>query len=386
MKKPKLIRITTVPLSLEKLLENQARFMSADFEVVLVSSDAERLARVGQHQGVRTFCVEMTRKITPLKDVLSLWQMYRFLKREKPEIVHSHTPKAGIIGMLAARLAGVPIRMHTVAGLPLLEATGIKRKVLDFVESLTYAAATLVLPNSHGLCRIIQQNGYCKAGKLRVLGNGSSNGIDTDHFSPDHFTDSQRGELKSEFGISPSDFVFIFVGRIVRDKGIDEAVNAFVSINRDFPRTKFLLVGDFEPDLDPVSGVTMAAIKDHPGIISAGFRADVRPFLAISDALVFPSYREGFPNVVMQAGAMELPAIVSDINGCNEIVEEGKNGLIIPVKHADAVRLAMQTMVSDAPLFHGMRQNARPMIVERYGQKFIWEALRREYCEQLKDV
>ena len=360
--------------------------MSRHFEVVLVSSDKERLARVGEAQGVRTFCVEMTRKITPVKDLVSLWRMYRFFRREKPEIVHSHTPKAGIIGMLAAWMAGVPVRMHTVAGLPLLEAAGSRRKILDFVESLTYRCATLVLPNSHGLSRIIAQNGYCKPNKIKVLGNGSSNGIDTAYFSPEHFPESLLGEHKLKFGISATDFVFIFVGRIVRDKGIDEAVGAFVRINLEFPHAKLVLVGDFEPELDPVSDATMQAIDSHPGIVSVGFRPDVRPFLAIADALVFPSYREGFPNVVMQAGAMGLPAIVSNINGCNEIVEQAKNGLIIPGKSEDSVYAAMRELLASPEIFASMKRNARPMITARYGQNIIWEALYNEYLEQLKNV
>src|SRR6478672_8293944 len=201
----RLTRITTVPLSLDKLLGGQLRFMSQYYAVEAISSDAAYLERVGKREGVAVYNVEMTRKITPFKDLSSVWQLYKHFKKTKPLIVHTHTPKAGIVGMLAAKLAGVPHRLHTVAGLPLLEATGNKRKLLDFVEKMTYSCATKVYPNSFGLLDIINQNNYCAPSKLKVLGNGSSNGIDTSHFSPNHFSAQQNQELRKSLGISPDD-------------------------------------------------------------------------------------------------------------------------------------------------------------------------------------
>ena len=180
----KLIRITTIPLSIEKLLENQPSFFSKYFDVTLVSSHKEKLLEIANEQGVKCFPLEMTRKITPLQDLRSLVQLVRFLRKEQPHYVHSHTPKAGIIGMLAAYIARVPVRMHTVAGLPLMEATGVKRWVLNTVERITYFCSTHVYPNSKGLQDFIVQNKYCPPQKLKVIGGGSSNGIDTSYFDP----------------------------------------------------------------------------------------------------------------------------------------------------------------------------------------------------------
>ena len=250
--KPKLIRITTIPISLEKLLGGQLRFMNDYFSVIAISSDDEKLTAVGVQEQVATFHLEMTRKITPIKDCIAVLKLYFFLKKEKPSIVHTHTPKAGIIGMLAAKLAGVPIRLHTVAGLPLVEATGVKRKVLDFVERLTYACATKVYPNSFGLLSIIKENEYCDLSKLKVLANGSSNGIDTNYFNKKQFIESQNLQLRTELGIDQSDFVFIFVGRIVADKGINELVEAFLALKKDNENVKLLLVGPLEEDLNPL--------------------------------------------------------------------------------------------------------------------------------------
>lgn len=374
----KLIRITTVPLSLDKLLEGQLRYMTAHYEVVGVSSEASYLERVAKREGVRYHPVSMTRKITPFQDLKAVYQLYRFFRKEKPFIVHTHTPKAGLVGMLAARLAGVPHRLHTVAGLPLLEASGIKRLILNAVERLTAFCATKVYPNSKALCQIMIQERLAPAQKLSVIGAGSSNGIATAYFSRAHFSAETLTELRETIGLS-SAFVFVFVGRLVADKGIHELVAAFQALHEKGIACQLLLVGPLEPELDPLQAATLEVITEHPHIFTTGYQNDVRPYFALADALVFPSYREGFPNVVLQAGAMELPSIVSDINGCNEIIEHGVNGLIVPVKSVQPLFEAMYTLVTDMDLRNQMQANARNSITQRYEQQVIWEAILEEY-------
>lgn len=386
--KAKLIRITTIPLSLKLLLKGQHRFMSEHFEVIGVSSSGKELNEVKNDEEIEVIAIDMSRQITPIKDIKSLWSTYKLLKKEKPQIVHTHTPKAGIVGMLAAKLAGVPHRLHTVAGLPLMEVTGTKRNILDFVEKLTYASATKVYPNSKGLYEYILQNKYTQKSKLKVIGNGSSNGIDTTFFSPTQVTEEQKQLLKRELNIEDDHFVFVFVGRLVGDKGINELIKAFSLVNKTQDpqhRFKLLLVGPLEQELDPLPAETLKEIRDNPDIIDVGFQKDVRPYFAISDVLAFPSYREGFPNVVMQAGAMGLPSIVSDINGCNEIIVEDKNGVIVPVKNSEELKQAMQRMKSDTEYYQQLKMNARPMIESRYEQSVIWNALLSEYQKLLKE-
>ena len=387
----KLIRITTVPISFKVLLKGQLRFMASNgFDVKGVSSEGEELREVHENEGIVMEAINMSRKITPFQDLKSLWEMWNFLRKEKPQIVHTHTPKAGIIGMLAARLAGVPHRLHTVAGLPLMEATGIKRKILNFVEKLTYSSATRVYPNSKGLYDFILQNNFTQSNKLKIIANGSSNGIDTAFFSPDQVTEIERVTLREKLNIQPDDFVFVFVGRIVSDKGINELIKAFSELqtaeNNELTGIKLLLVGGLESDLDPLNPETIAEINQNKDIISAGFQQDVRPFFAISDALAFPSYREGFPNVVMQAGAMGLPSIVSDINGCNEIIVEGENGLIIPSKNVEKLKEKMLTLARDKNLYIKLKENSRRMIENRYEQSVVWKALLEEYEGLLQSV
>jgi len=383
--KKKIIRVTTIPLSLEKLLGGQMSYMKTFYNVIAVSSDKEKLEEVGVAEGVDTYYIQLTRKITPIKDLVAVWKMYTFLKKEKPFIIHSHTPKAGLVSMLAAKLAGVPNRLHTVAGLPLLESTGLKRVVLDFVEKLTYKCATKVYPNSNALKNIIIDNKLAKQNKLKVIGYGSSNGINLDYFNPKNFTAEDVLTLKKQLGIKSENYVYIFVGRIVKDKGINEVIESFVQVNLENPNTKLVLVGPFEADLDPIKPENFKEIKNNKNIIEIGYVNDVRPYFLIANTLVFPSYREGFPNVVMQAGAMGLPSIVSNINGCNEIIEDKKNGLIIPVKDAVSLTASMKELLLNQDLYLKLKENSRVSIQDRYEQNFIWQEILKEY-KQLEDV
>lgn len=375
----KLIRVTTVPDSLRGMLSGQLKFMSSKYEVIAVSSDGQMLNEVQIHEGVKVVPINMARTISPFKDLKALIQLCILFKNEKPFIVHTHTPKAGILGMIAAKLVGVPHRLHTVAGLPLLLANGNKRKVLNFVEKVTYSCASKVFPNSFGLKEIIIEHDFCNSSKLKVLANGSSNGINTKYFDPSLFSEDEKHELKRNLGIDRSDLVFIFIGRLVSDKGINEMINAFKRLNNEVDLLKLVLVGPFESHLDPLDKKTKKEIERNDNIINIGLKNDVRSYLAIADILVFPSYREGFPNVVMEAGAMGLPSIVSNINGCNEIIKEGENGWIIPAKDEEAIYNKMKYCIGNPNEVVRTAKNSRELITSRYEQKLIWEALLNEY-------
>jgi glycosyltransferase involved in cell wall biosynthesis len=375
---PKLFRVTTVPESLNILLRGQHKFMSKNgFEVIGISSAGNTLYEVSQEEEIRVIEINMSRKITPIKDFLSVYNLYKLIKKEKPIIVHSHTPKAGVVAMMAAKIANVPIRLHTVAGLPLMEAKGIKRKLLNFVEKVTYACATKVYPNSKGLYDFIVEEELISSIKMKIIANGSSNGIDTSYFDSERISEKQREEFLTRLNIQKKDFVFIFVGRLVGDKGINELIDAFARIKDS--NVKLLLVGGLESDLDPLKSETIHEIDKNKNIISVGFQKDVRPYFAISHCLVFPSYREGFPNVVLQAGAMGLPSIVSNINGCNEIIQEGINGSIIPSKDRESLYKVMHKIISDEAWRKQLAGNARDIIVSHYEQKLVWDALLIEY-------
>ncbi|WP_299390928.1 glycosyltransferase family 4 protein [uncultured Gelidibacter sp.] len=371
----KIIRISTVAQSLGTLLKGQLRFMNNHYEIIGIANKADMLDIVGKDEGIRTIAVDMSRTITPFRDLKNLYQLYLIFKKEKPFIIHTHTPKAGTLGMLAARLAGVPNRLHTVAGLPLLEATGLKRQLLNLVEKITYANATLILPNSYGLQFIIKEHKFTSDKKLKIIGKGSSNGINTNYFNKINISASLQNELKQTLNISDDDFVFIFVGRLVADKGINELISAFKRIFINYKKIKLLLVGSTESELDPLSSRTIKEIKLNKNIIALGWQEDVRPYFAISNALVFPSYREGFPNAVLQACAMELACIATDINGCNEIITHNKNGLLIRPKDEESLLQAMQYLINNPDKTKVFANSSRTVILKNYKNEIVWKEL-----------
>ena len=382
----KLIRITTVPISLEKLLENQARFFKTHYAVTLVSAQKDELEALAKDQGVAFFPLQITRKITPLQDLRCLLQLVRFLQKEKPHIVHSHTPKAGIIGMLAAFIARVPVRMHTVAGLPLMEAKGMKKRILYAVERLTYRCATHVYPNSKGLMDFTQKKHLAEKTPLQIIGKGSSNGIDTGHFNANSISDQELIKCQKKWTIAQDDFVFLFIGRLVGNKGINELVVAFEQLSSKLPKVKLLLVGPQETTLDPLAKSTMNAIDQNPRIILTGYQQDVRPFFKSAQVFVFPSYREGFPNVVLQAGAMGVPCIVSDINGCNEIIEDEINGFVVPPKQIQPLVEKMQFLYKDLEKRTIFIERTQTLIVTNFERAQYWELLLAEYKRREENV
>lgn len=369
----KLIRISTIPVSLETLLKGQLKMLSEHYEVVVVSSPGERMKVLEEREGVRTVSIPMERRISLVKDFMSLLRLIILFAKERPDMVHSITPKAGLLSMLAAWITRVPVRMHTFTGLVFPTATGKMQKLLIVMDRLTCFCATHINPEGEGVKRdLINYNITSKP--LHVIANGNVNGIDLEYFDRTPEVMEKAYSYKKE-----GTFTFCFVGRMVKDKGINELVHSFLRLYQDDTRVRLLLVGPFEKELDPVLPEVEEQILHHPGICFMGFQSDVRPFLVASDALVFPSYREGFPNVVIQAGAMGIPAIVTDINGCNEIVLPDRNGMIIPTKNEQALYESMKYFASHLVEVEKMAANARPLIVSRYEQRMVWNALLAEY-------
>lgn len=379
MLRKKLIRITTVPTSLGLLLKGQLKYMSDYYEVVGVSSDGPDLYKVAEREGVRVIPVSMKRKVSVFNDIISVYTMYKVFRKEKPFIVHTHTPKAGMAGMIAARLAGVPVRLHSIAGLPLMEASGVKRKILDLVEKITYKCAHRIYPVSFGLKDYILEHNYCAPEKVKVIGKGSSNGIDLDHFDPEQFSVEDKAELKEKLNLTNENFIFIFVGRIVTDKGVNELVKAFVKINKQYPLSRLLFVGDYEKDRDPVLPETEHEIASNPAIISVGFQNDVRPYFAISDVLVFPSYREGYPNVVLQSVAMNKPVIATNIVGCNEIIANDINGFLVKPKSIQDIYDKMEFYLKNKDTYVRHSASARDRISKYFDREYVWQCLLDEY-------
>lgn len=372
----KLIKVATVPESLNTLLKGQLSFLNNHFETIGVSSGGSYLKELSVREGVMVYPIKIHRKISFFRDLVSLLNLYIFFLRERPQIVHSITPKAGLLSMIAAKLAGVPIRMHTFTGLIFPSKQGFMKQILIFMDKLLCFCSTNIYPEGEGVKRDLIINKITSK-PLNVIANGNVNGINLDYYNIESLGKESVSNLKRELGFKEDEFVFIFVGRLVKDKGIEELIGAFKQVSCKYT-CKLLLVGNFESD-DSLNDETLNEIKNNPLIIFTGFQKDVRPYFAISNALVFPSYREGFPNVVMQAGAMELPSIVSNINGCNEIIEDGINGIIIPVKDINSLKMAMIKIMLDSSYYYELKKSTRSMIKERYEQSIVWNEILKEY-------
>ena len=360
-----------MPQSLNAFCKGVLKELSETHEVVALSSPGDTLDEVSRREGVRTIAVPMQRHISVASDLKSLWAMWRVMRRERPDLVHSMTPKAGLISMVAAWLAHVPVRIHTFTGLVWPTATGLKRRILMTTDWITCACATHIIPEGEGVKSDLL-NHHITRKPIRVLGYGNVRGIDLERFDP-----------KSFEKVPHKEFTFVFVGRVVRDKGINELVAAFDRLHHEFEDTRLVIVGEREDGLDPVSPSTIDRINRGDGIDAVGKQSDVRPYYAQADALVFPSYREGFPNVVIEAGAMGLPSIVTDINGSREIIIDGKNGVIIPPRDQNALYEAMKRFVKCPDDVKAMSDNARPLVASRYEQGYVRKCLYDFYREVL---
>lgn len=369
----KLFRLNTIDWSLG-MLRGQLRFLNREFEVVAVADDSGALAEVAEREGVRTIAVPMRREISIADDCRSLVALYKLFRRERPHIVHSNTPKASLLSMVAAWAARVPHRIYLVTGLRFETTHGVLRFILKTMERITCLCATKVIPEGEGVKATLRREHITRK-PLEKIHHGNINGIDLEHFDRTEEVMRRATEIRN----GAENFTFIFIGRMVRDKGINELVAAFDRLNRELPATKLLLVGKFEDELDPVLPETKQKIENNPKIEFVGYQNDVRPFLVASDVAVLPSYREGFPNVVIQAGAMGLAQIVTDINGCNEVVVDGRNGLIIPKQNEEALYEAMRRLATDRELTARMAATAREMVASRYRQEDVWEGLLKMY-------
>jgi len=369
-RKPKIIRACTVSLSVG-FVSGMLDDLKRQYDVVLLSSPGKEMDDAVAEHGVKAIAVPMQRHISIRHDIVSLWRIVRAFLREKPTMVHSMTPKAGLLCMVAAWMCRVPVRIHTFTGLVFPTSHGLKKKLLMLTDAITCRCATHIIPEGEGVKYDLLSNGITRK-PLQVLGYGNVMGIDVQRFSRRKEIDEAASEIRDN-----SVFTYLFVGRIVGDKGINELVSAFVRLNRTHPNTRLLLVGFFENELDPVSPEARRLIEECEQIEYAGEQKgdNLVAYYAASDCFVFPSYREGFPNTVIEAGAMDLPCIVTDINGSREIIEHGKNGIIIPVRDEQAIYQSMEQMLTDEQMRKGMTEKAREMIVSRYERGFVRQCL-----------
>jgi glycosyltransferase involved in cell wall biosynthesis len=382
--KKKLIRITTVPMALRYLLPGQMQFMQKNsFSVLMVSANGPELPEVIKNEQCPHVIVPMTRQITPLQDLKCLWQLIKLFKKEKPAIVHTHTPKAGLLGMLAAKICGVKVRIHTVAGMPLMVESGFKLKLLTFIEKLTYWAANHVWPNSASLYNFILQHKFTTKNKLYIVAKGSTNGINIDRFSTASLKPQLINDVKQQIQYNPKNIYLLCVGRLVADKGIVELVNTFTTLNQQNAHLRLILAGDFEPKLDPLPQHILLQISSNKNIVHIAWTQHVEYFMHLANYFVFPSHREGFPNVLLQAGAMQCPIICSHITGNIDIVTHDTTGLIFSKADEKQMRQQIEYAINNSQKMEQMAIALQKIIVENYKRENIWNTILNKYNELL---
>jgi glycosyltransferase involved in cell wall biosynthesis len=339
------------------------------------------LSNFGKVENVNIKYIDMEREPSPIKDLKSLYSFIRLFIKEKPEIVHGGTPKAALLSMIAAWITRRPIRIYMCHGLRFEAFGGFKRKFLVFMEKLTCWCATDVICVSFGTRDGLIKSNCCKEGKAKVIGDGSPCGIDLSHY--DNIPNFQKNIFRHSLGIKSTDFVFLFIGRIVRDKGVNELISSFTALSSKYDDIHLIVLGGYGAT-NKVEECTEDEIENNPKIHYMGQQYDIRPFMMASDVFVLPSYREGLSTVLVESGAMSLPAITCNVTGCNEIIEDGVNGLLIEPRNTDSLFRAMEKVYCNPQMLKRMGVNARKLVSERYEQSVVWNNYLQEYLK-LKD-
>lgn len=373
-KRKKIIRMTAHSRTLT-LLKGQIGYLAKHYDLLLVAKDSGGFKEFAESEGVKYRDIDIKREISITSDIKSLFSLYNLFRKEKPDIVHANTPKGALLGMVAAKLAGIKHRIYNVNGLRFETATGKLRKLLILMEKIACACATKIIPQSNGVADVLRREKITKK-PLKVIHNGSGNGVDIEYFNPEiPEIIKEAKDIRNNFdGIN-----FVFVGRLVGDKGVNELVEAFDRLSKENYNVQLYLVGGKEQDLDPIKSETLLTIEENPSIFAVGTQKDVRPYLKASDVFILPSYREGFPNVVLEALSMGLPVIVSDVNGGPDAVKDNFNGFVIPKKNQEALYEKMKLLASDPELRMTLAKNGRPFVIEKFNRPDLWKATLEMY-------
>jgi glycosyltransferase involved in cell wall biosynthesis len=375
----RLIHVTTVGMTL-RFVAGQVRHMQRQgIEVHAMSAPGALLDEFHKSENVPIHAVEMTRKISPIRDLFSMFHIHQVMRRIRPDIVHGHTPKGGLLAMIAAWLGRVPVRIYQIHGLPFITARRHRRLLLKWSEKISCLLAHEVLCVSESMRQIAITEGICPESKVRVLCGGSSNGVDgTDQFNPNNFSNEQRLSVRAKYSI-PADAILLgFIGRIVRDKGLIELVEAWQSLRDALPNMHLLVVGPFEPH-DPLPSETERTLREDPRIHLAGENWSPAGLYSAMDMVVLPSYREGFPVVPLEAAAMGLPMIATRIPGCVDAVVDGVTGTLVEPHDAMSLAKVIERYASQAELRRAHGEAGRQRVLRDFRPEKIWEAVYSEY-------
>lgn len=371
----KIARVSTVAFFVDTQLHQQMQSISeAGMDLTVIASEPQLdkpLPKSHYHS------IQIPRSIHPIKDLKALWQLWRFFKNNPFQIVHSTTPKAGLLCAIAAKLAGVPVRIHTFTGQPWVTLTGIKKQVAILADKIIIKLNSHCYTDSASQRDFLEQQGIASTSSLKVIHHGSLAGVDTNRFNPDSFSAPHKLKLKQVLNISEEAIVFLFVGRIVKDKGVMELFEAFQELLIHKPNSILLMVGPNE-----MSAEEKQRLPNTKNIIFAGYQLKPEKFMSIANVLCLPSYREGFGTVIIEAAAMEVPAIASDIYGLRDAVQHQHTGLLIPPQNSNELFKAMLELSNRPDHLNKLGKNARIRAVEDFDEKLINQKQLLEY-EQL---
>lgn len=375
------LHVMTVARSL-RFLSGQVSFIrGAGFSVHAVTSPGPELVAFGEQERVAVHPIEMTRRVTPLRDVRALWEVWRLLRRIRPDIVHGHTPKGGLVAMVAGWLARTPVRVYHLRGLPLLTASGLRRQILRWTERTSCCLAHRVIAVSHSMRSIAISEGLCDADRIKVLLGGSGQGVDaTGRFHPPG--EEVRRAARAQHDVPQDAFVIGFVGRVVRDKGIGELASAWRGLRDRHPRLHLVVVGPFEAEDAPPAEV-VEALRSDPRVHFTGLEWDTPRLYAVMDVVALPTYREGFPNVPLEAAAMGLPVVATTVPGCIDAVQDGVTGTLVPPRNAVALADALERYISNPALRAAHGAAGRRRVLAEFRPETIWQAIAAEYRELL---
>jgi glycosyltransferase involved in cell wall biosynthesis len=377
--------VTTVPLTLVFFFHGQIDYLKRrGFEICAISSPGDLANQFRENESIDFYPVPMVRGFAPVADFVALWQLWRLFRKIKPDIVHSHTPKAGLLGTMAARASGVPVVFLSVFGLRQMTHTGFRRRLLDTTTWLSCLLADRIWCDSFSMREYMVKAKLSLERKTVVLGQGSPNGVDAQGtFSPQLYGLSVRNKVRQRYQIPSDAYVLGFVGRIVKDKGMHELACAWRSLRNRYPKLHLLLVGPIESE-DPLFAEDDALFRSDPRIHLTDYQKETAPYFAAMDLFVMPSYREGFPSANVEAAAMQLPVVSTLIPGCIDSVQDGMTGTLVPARNTDALTAAIEKYLNDAELGHEHGVTGRQRVLRDFRQETIWEALFKEYVYLLR--